>query len=834
MEDYNIRKNVEILAPGGSVQGVLAALNCGADAVYVGGQMFGARAYADNPDTGQLIELINEVHIRGKKLYLTVNTLLKDDEIKKQLISYLEPFYKAGLDAVIVQDFGVWSVIRKCFPEMALHASTQMTVVSPEFADILQRNGASRIVPARELSLHEIQNIKQRCDIEVETFVHGALCYCYSGQCLMSSMIGGRSGNRGRCAQPCRLPYCMECGDKKQNHSAESYMLSPKDICTLNLIPDMIDAGIDSFKIEGRMKKPEYAALVSKMYRKYADLYLNKGRSGYKVNEEDLMDLMDLYNRGGFTEGYYTQHNGRHMISLDKPNHYGTKAAVVTKVTKDKIYMEAGQRLDSQDILEISDGRKDVKPYQWTLKDGVNQKQQLCISQIRSLKIKPGMICYRTRHNVLIESIRKEESQYKNKEKIYGRLTIIKELPVKMTVKYRGLSVCVCAGKAEAALKRALTEADVRKQIEKTGNTPYVFEKLDIEMDNDVFVPLTVMNQLRRDALIGLTEKVLLSYRRDGGNNKIVTYDEINVSSESDEKTENYENAASENDGNVKHNKNNSPACHVLTGREDIFNILLDYDFVSVIYVAYDMAFKAGTEKMKRLTETAHSKHKQVYLALPHILRSDGMPDKNSIFDMAALTDGALVRNVEGLLLLKERGYKKSITADAGVYTWNQPAKGFVKSLGANRLTVPEELNYKELLLRGCKGEEIIIYGFRPLMISAQCLLKTNGGCIKEKGQSPIKPPYRLKDRTGRQMTVVPHCEGCYNLIYNSQVLDLIDEADLVQRLKPGSIRIEFTKESVKEAACVMDDVRCAVYGRGAAKHQNRDFTKGHFKRGVE
>lgn len=311
-----MNRDVEILAPAGSMECLRAAVAAGADAIYLGGTKFGARAYAQNLSEEDLVQAIEYVHIHGRKIYMTVNTLLKDRELN-ELYAYLLPYYKAGLDGVIVQDIGAVKFIGEYFPEMPVHASTQMTITNTLGADFLKRYGITRVVPARELSLKEIRDMKKQTGLEMECFVHGALCYCYSGQCLLSSMIGGRSGNRGQCAQPCRLPYQTE-GKKPAD------LMSLKDLCTIDILPELIDAGIDSFKIEGRMKQPEYVYTVVKMYRKYADQYLKlqkegKGKSSYHVSEADKRELLATYQRRGYCEGYYYQHNGKDMVSLKSP-----------------------------------------------------------------------------------------------------------------------------------------------------------------------------------------------------------------------------------------------------------------------------------------------------------------------------------------------------------------------------------------------------------------------------------------------------------------------------------------------------------------------------------
>lgn len=302
---------VEILAPAGSYESLKAAVCAGADAVYLGGTRFGARAYAENLNEEDLIQAIDYAHIHGRKVYLTVNTLFKDEELK-ELYSYLLPYYQTGLDGVIVQDTGVILCIRKWFPDLPIHASTQMTITNTHSASLLKEYGVTRVVPARELSLTEVSAIKKETGLEMECFVHGALCYCYSGQCLLSSMIGGRSGNRGQCAQPCRLPYSVE-GKKPVD------IMSLKDLCTIDLIPELIEAGIDSFKIEGRMKQPDYVYTVVRMYRKYVNRYLEKGKEGYHVLKEDREVLLGAYRRRGYTDGYYHRYNGREMISFQRP-----------------------------------------------------------------------------------------------------------------------------------------------------------------------------------------------------------------------------------------------------------------------------------------------------------------------------------------------------------------------------------------------------------------------------------------------------------------------------------------------------------------------------------
>lgn len=326
-------KKVELLAPAGNYESFLGAIHAGADAVYLGGDKFGARAYADNFHTEELCQAISYAHLFGRKVYLTLNTLIKEKEFA-EVYDYVKPFYEAGLDGIIVQDIGVFSYIRKQFPLLPLHVSTQMTVTGVHAASLLKSEGAERIVPARELSLKEIRLIKEQTGLELETFIHGAMCYCYSGQCLFSSILGGRSGNRGKCAQPCRLPYEISKDGKPVKYGAkngEAYPLSLKDMCTIEHIPELIEAGIDSFKIEGRMKKPEYTAGVTAIYRKYIDLYYEKGGK-IKVSPEDMQTLNSLYIRSEIQDGYYFRHNGSEMVTHGAPGYSGSDETVLQRV----------------------------------------------------------------------------------------------------------------------------------------------------------------------------------------------------------------------------------------------------------------------------------------------------------------------------------------------------------------------------------------------------------------------------------------------------------------------------------------------------------------------
>ena len=436
----------ELLSPGGSLEGIRAAVCAGADAVYAGGSLFGARAYADNPDKEQMIEAIDFCHLHGKKLYMTVNTLLREDELEGQLYEYLAPYYEHGLDAVLVQDLGVLSFIREQFPDLPVHASTQLSVTSVDGALMMRDLGVTRIVPARELTLPEIRKIHDEVPIEIETFAHGALCFSYSGQCLMSSMIGGRSGNRGRCAQPCRRLYQFGAKDNKSEYALNlkdnnklEYALSLKDINTLALLPEIIKAGVVSFKLEGRMKRTEYAAGVTMIYRKYLDRAIRhvaegKPLSDWTVEEDDLQVLMDLYNRGGFSTGYYKTPKGREMMCPGRPNHAGTKALSVTAKDDKKITVKALEDIHPGDVIEITD-RGGASGDELTLSISLKKGESTSLPAKGALKkVRKGQELSRTRCQALLESITEQTKIENNPVKIKGTFIFHESIPVTLEV----------------------------------------------------------------------------------------------------------------------------------------------------------------------------------------------------------------------------------------------------------------------------------------------------------------------------------------------------------------------------------------------------------------
>ncbi|MBB5265044.1 putative protease [Catenibacillus scindens] len=788
-------KNIEILAPAGSLEGMTGAFMAGADAVYMGGPAFGARAYADNPDIAGLLSAIDYAHIHGKRLYLTVNTLLKEEELNTKLYPYLAPLYERGLDAVLVQDMGALCRIREWFPDLPIHASTQMTVVSPGHVKSLKALGVKRIVLARELGIEEIRHIKDTFGGEIECFVHGALCYCYSGQCLFSSMLGGRSGNRGRCAQPCRLPYTLYEEKKMLGTKGENYLLSPKDLCTLEHIPMLCEAGIDSFKIEGRMKRPEYAAFVSYLYRKYADIYLKKGRENYAVDPKDLRALEDLYCRGGFSSGYYKQRNGRNMMALARPNHRGSLVGTVSQCQGGNIIFIADTALNAGDVLMAE---KAGDKHTVTLNRDYSPGQKVSISF--GTAVSPKSKVYRLYNSALMRDIQDRFFSVKNQEKIYVSFTLLKDLPAKIQLECRDCKVEVEGPVAEKAASQPLTREVVSQKLKKTGNTPFYVDSLDIYMDEDAYLPLTAINHLRREGIEALTEAMLKPYLRGTDGAALTISGKIERQS---------------------YSRGEKPLRTALVSRLDMVDTLLKYgDFDQIYLESWLMDSPAGEDAVAKIRDAK----KKAVIAMPHIFRENSQKLWEGYVETLrkCSPDGYLVRNMESLEFIQGQGLLENsgfILSDSSLYIMNHSARNYYFSLGVIRETLPLELNYSELLKDCYRGGELIVYGYMPLMVTAQCLYKNTVKCI----HSPRE--LSLKDRYGKSFPVRTVCSHCYNLIYNSLPMVLYDMEDKVGRLQPAAVRFNFTFETPEMIRRILENPRANIF---------KDFTRGHFNRGVE
>lgn len=705
-------KDFELLAPAGNLEIFKGVIESGADAVYVGGSMFGARAYANNFTEEELLEAIDFAHLRGVKVYLTVNTLIKNSEFSK-LYDYLLPYYKRGLDAVIVQDIGVVKAIHEYFPSMEIHTSTQMTVTGADGVRFLSQFGVTRVVMAREVSLAEMKRIHEETGMELEAFVHGALCYSYSGQCLFSSILGGRSGNRGRCAQPCRLPYTVE-GKK------DEYILSLKDMCGIKALDKLHDAGVYSLKIEGRMKQLEYACGVVKYYRSYID-------SMNPVTDADYDRIKALGNRCGFTDRYYFDHNGSDMVTYVKPNFVSNAA---------------------------------------------------------------------------------EPSPEKRKLSIEGELVLREGEPGSLIVKRGDVTYKASIEPVSAALKAPLDKKAAIDRINKTGDTDFEFSHIKAQIGENVFVPNGALNKLRRDAISGLCDKLLKKYYRNDAQyadmSRLTALPEHVVKSD-----------AAHEDGAVNA-KDYTAICSCMTRAQ--LDTLIGYECFDVFYLDFDMydrktLIQQFADDVKSLTK----RNKKVYLMLPTIFRADSSDYFVSIakeLDNVSF-EGVVVKNYEELYLTENLFTDKKIILDHNMYTFNDVSKSAFFEHGVSGDTVPLELNSREIMHRNNIGSQMIVYGYYPLMTTANCVHKNTKGCDKKQ-----KLIY-LKDRYNKSFAVCNNCKECYNTIYNSLPTMLIKNISKLKEAGIRSFRYSFTIETPKQIKAVMDD-------------KVAEYTNGHYKRGVE
>lgn len=702
-------KDFELLAPAGNLEIFKGVIESGADAVYVGGSMFGARAYANNFTEDELLEAIDFAHLRGVKVYLTVNTLIKNSEFSK-LYDYLLPYYKRGLDAVIVQDIGVVKAIHEYFPSLEIHTSTQMTVTGADGVRFLSQFGVTRVVMAREVSLAEMKRIHEETGMELEAFVHGALCYSYSGQCLFSSILGGRSGNRGRCAQPCRLPYTVE-GKK------DEYILSLKDMCGIKALDKLHDAGVYSLKIEGRMKQLEYACGVVKYYRSYID-------SMKPVTDADYDRIKALGNRCGFTDRYYFDHNGSDMVTYVKPNFVSNAA---------------------------------------------------------------------------------EPSPEKRKLSIEGELVLREGEPGSLTVKRGDVTYKASIEPVSAALKAPLDKKAAIDRINKTGDTDFEFSHIKAQIGENVFVPNGALNKLRRDAISGLCDKLLKKYYRNDARyadmSRLTALPEHVVKSDAahDEAINDY-----------------TTICSCMTRTQ--LDTLISYDCFDVFYLDFDMydrntLIQQFADDVKCLTK----RNKKVYLMLPTIFRADSSDYFVSIakeLDKVSF-EGFVVKNYEELYLTENLFTGKKVILDHNMYTFNDVSKSAFFEHGVSGDTVPLELNSREIMHRNNIGSQMIVYGYYPLMTTANCAHKNTKGCDKKQ-----KLIY-LKDRYNKSFAVCNNCKECYNTIYNSLPTMLTKNISKLKEAGIRSFRYSFTIETPKQIKAVMDD-------------KVAEYTNGHYKRGVE
>lgn len=795
----------EILAPAGSMDALKAAVSAGADAVYLGGSKFGARAFADNFEETALIQAIEYCHIYGVKVYLTVNTLFRNEEIE-ELYDYLAPFYKAGLDAVIVQDLGVMLCIHRWFPELPIHASTQMTITTEYAYTLLKGYGVTRIVPARELSMKEIKSLKIGTEPpEIEVFVQGALCYCYSGQCLMSSMLGGRSGNRGRCAQTCRLPYTVFDAAGKRVDTEGAHILSPKDLCGLEAVPELIRAGVDSFKIEGRMKKPEYVAVCVRAYRGIVDAVLD-GKYSDGLVDAYKNEMAEVFNRGGFTKGYYYQKNGKDMMSVKNPGNTGVLIGNVTDIHKNQIQVKLKKPVYKGDILVLN-GRKDKITLTCNVDAERGKRITLNVSKKQEI-VKNAAVT-----RMLLKPLMDELGAMIQQElrlPLAGKIELITGFPAKLTlrvnVKGREYSVTQTGEMVEKASARPVTEALVMDKIGKTGNTRYYFKDFESNISADAFYSLKDLKDLRRNAIKKLELQILSSSRRRM---------EMPVGIPEGRDMRKQIVAAR---GSQPKEKGASEVTVMVSGIQQ-FNVIKRDLRIKKIYL--DLQYFKNEDI---ITIISDNMDKEFYLVLPPVLRRCFIKDMEGLCGSREHNIcGIVVRNLDELAYLYHTGYQGRLIIDNSLYVMNDYAAAFMhRAFPDARVTVPVELNHRQIKnLSYIQGDwEIEAYGYQQLMVSAQCLQNTLKHC------SNTNDTFRMQDRYHKSFFVSCICKYCYNIIYNgipTVIFDLLRE----EFTGKGVWRLHFTKENEEEVQKVLD-----VFFGG--KSYDADKTRGHYNRGVE
>ncbi len=761
-----------LLSPAGNYECFTGAINAGADAVYLGGDRFSARAYADNFTVEEICRSIREAHFYGRRVYLTLNTLMKDDELN-DAAEYLRPMYDAGLDAVIVQDMGAVSKIHDVFPDLDIHASTQMTVTGEEGVMWLKERGITCVVPARELSIQEIRRIKEKTGMKLECFIHGAMCYCYSGQCLMSSMLGDRSGNRGRCAQPCRMPYdTVIQGEDSERLRVSQFPLSMRDMCTVSILPELIEAGIDYFKIEGRMKSPEYSAGVTAIYRKYIDRYFEKGSAGYSVDEKDMDILRHLYVRSQLQDGYYNRPNGSDMIAGDRPGYTGSDELITADIREK--YLGGLQRTNVKATVVMKTGMAS----EMTISDGV----------------------------------------------------------------FSGHAEGDTVQKAQHA---PVTREAICARLAKSGGTVVEItpDAIDAETDDDIFMPNGAINELRRRAIDSFIE------------NKIDAFGIYRKNTESTESTSRSDNRSiTERSCKTGHSGSaGKPGlCVSIMTLEQLKSAVKSK--CSEIYIDSDLIL-SEREEVNRMISADGIEGREYSVMLPYICRTSRNQDRNFLNDIMEITaenpriQGYVVRNLDELHFIKntmkESPNCKKIVSDAGMYVFNSISAEYLSD-DVDGITLPYELTSHEMekLLSaahiGCPGlsSTIIVYSTIPMMVTANCVRKTAGRCLRSRQDNygTLDDKTGIRDKKGVRFPVYTDCMHCYNVIYNSVPLNLSGHMKEIKKLDVSAYRLDFVYENGSELTRILSAFENAVSGERTDdnyKLKPNAYTTGHFVHGI-
>jgi len=813
---------VELLAPVGDWNCLKAAVQNGADAVYFGVEQFNARMYAANFNVEDMKQVIDYCKLRNVKTNLTLNTLLENCEFDNA-VDLAKEAYKAGVDAIIVQDLGLAKYLIDNIPGLPIHASTQMTVHNLQGVLKLEKLGFDRVVLSRELSCEEIEYICKNCKVEIETFIHGALCICYSGQCLFSSVVGGRSGNRGKCAGPCRLPYEL-ISENAETHERKSidkgYLLSTKDLCGIAYLPRLIQAGVKCFKIEGRMKSPEYVATVTRIYRKYIDMVLNN--DDFIIDEKDINDLMQVFNRGGFSDGHLDSKHNRNLIFPEKPSNMGIYLGTIKKYNSNKghITLQLEEDLELGDSISVSNEASKYLVSELMIKN-VNQKKvsantEVTIGRMKG-NIKVGDKVYRISSKALSDFAKASYDNCENKKiPLNCTVTIKKNTPISMEIStnkntcynelYSSIYVKEISNMIPIdALKTPISVERVVKQISKTTNTPFSFENITVLLDDGLYVPsISTLNELRRTALEKVEQEILSRAKR-------TLLDLSRKSKESITYTPNVKN----------------PEISVLFRQLDLdFDYTkLDKEKITNIYVSLELFISKKYSKVI----SYFSDNYNLYIYVPSIIKTNYKNIALSTIEQAVMIyniKGFIVSNIGDFELLKKYSKDYEFIGNYTLNVFNNNTMEEYRKLGLSRITLSRELNQeliKEMLANANLNTEMIVYGNLPLMASSYCFLGKTNKCYPNCGTNCKKNnKYYLKDRLGFNFRVVPNSIETVTLICNSKTLSVS-----TKDLPVNFVRLDILDESINEINEAVDK----AYNR--EKLEGLQYTNGNLYREV-
>ena len=813
---------VELLAPVGDWNCLKAAVQNGADAVYFGVEQFNARMYAANFNVEDMKQVIEYCKLRNVKTNLTLNTLLENCEFDNA-VDLAKEAYKTGVDAIIVQDLGLAKYLIDNIPGLPIHASIQMTVHNLQGVLKLEKLGFDRVVLSRELSCEEIEYICKNCKVEIETFIHGALCICYSGQCLFSSVVGGRSGNRGKCAGPCRLPYEL-ISENAETHERKSidkgYLLSTKDLCGIAYLPRLVQAGVKCFKIEGRMKSPEYVATVTRIYRKYIDMVLNN--YDFIIDEKDINDLMQVFNRGGFSDGHLDSKHNRNLIFPEKPSNMGIYLGTIKKYNSNKghITLQLEEDLELGDSISVSNEASKYLVSELMIKN-VNQKKvsantEVTIGRMKG-NIKVGDKVYRISSKALSDFAKASYDNCENKKiPLNCTVTIKKNTPISMEIStnkntcynelYSSIYVKEISNMIPIdALKTPISVERVVKQISKTTNTPFSFENITVLLDDGLYVPsISTLNELRRTALEKVEQEILSRAKK-------TLLDLSKKSKESITYTPNVKN----------------PEISVLFRQLDLdFDYTkLDKEKITNIYVSLELFISKKYSKII----SYFSDNYNLYIYVPSIIKTNYKNIALSTIEQAVMIyniKGFIVSNIGDFELLKKYSKDYEFIGNYTLNVFNNNTMEEYRKLGLSRITLSRELNQeliKEMLANANLNTEMIVYGNLPLMASSYCFLGKTNKCYPNCGTNCKKNnKYYLKDRLGFNFRVVPNSIETVTLICNSKTLSIS-----TKDLPVNFVRLDILDESINEINEAVDK----AYNR--EKLEGLQYTNGNLYREV-